>query len=382
MPRSPRLPRVKDSVLVLGYPVGGESLSITKGIVSRIEFERYYFETRGLRVQVDAAINPGNSGGPAMVDDAMIGIVFSRLQQAENVGYIIPNEEIDLFLADIADGHYDGKPASNDVFRSIQNESLKDQLKLGKGVTGLLVWNPFRGDPGYPLKRWDVVTRIGSHAIDNAGMVEVNDGLRLWFLYYIQSLARNGTVRLELVREGKPVKVDLPVPCVATRPMRIPFLFDRAPSYLVWGPLVFETATCELFDFFNQKGAAEYWYSYMVAGHSVLLDGYGDPPSFEGEQLVVAVSMFPHRLVQGYSEPSLWIVDQVDGVVVKNLRHLAELLRDARGDRVTITFRDKHAGVYVLDRKQVLAAQEQILSDNSVRKPYSDDLKPVLDPKR
>jgi hypothetical protein len=33
-----KLPEVKDSVMVYGYPTGGSSLSITKGIVSRIEF--------------------------------------------------------------------------------------------------------------------------------------------------------------------------------------------------------------------------------------------------------------------------------------------------------------------------------------------------------
>ncbi len=58
-----------------------------------------------MRVQVDAAINPGNSGGPAIVDGKMVGLIFSKLGRgADNIGYIIPGEEIDLFLKDIADG--------------------------------------------------------------------------------------------------------------------------------------------------------------------------------------------------------------------------------------------------------------------------------------
>ncbi len=65
--------------------------------------------TEGLRIQVDAAINPGNSGGPAVVDGRMIGLVFSRLQQADNIGYLIPMEEIELFLEDIRDGRYRGQ---------------------------------------------------------------------------------------------------------------------------------------------------------------------------------------------------------------------------------------------------------------------------------
>src|SRR5271157_3908791 len=66
LPRAEVLPQVKDSVMVYGFPTGGTTLSITKGIVSRIDFSPYNYPTTGLRVQIDAAINPGNSGGPAI----------------------------------------------------------------------------------------------------------------------------------------------------------------------------------------------------------------------------------------------------------------------------------------------------------------------------
>ena len=81
------LPDVKDAVMAYGYPTGGSNLSITKGIVSRIEFTSYNFPVSGLRIQIDAAINPGNSGGPAVVGDKMIGLAFSTLGGAQNIGY-------------------------------------------------------------------------------------------------------------------------------------------------------------------------------------------------------------------------------------------------------------------------------------------------------
>ena len=111
--RASKLPHIKDAVFAYGFPTGGNSLSITKGIVSRIEFVSYNYPVSGLRIQVDAAINPGNSGGPAIAGDKMIGLAFSKLSggDAQNIGYIIPNEEVELFLKDIADGRYDGKPA-------------------------------------------------------------------------------------------------------------------------------------------------------------------------------------------------------------------------------------------------------------------------------
>jgi len=67
--------------------------------VSRIEFVPYNFPVSGLRIQIDAAINPGNSGGPAVAGDQMIGLAFSGYNDAQNIGYIIPNEEVELFFA-------------------------------------------------------------------------------------------------------------------------------------------------------------------------------------------------------------------------------------------------------------------------------------------
>ena len=51
---------LQDSILVAGYPMGGDSLSITKGIVSRVVMTRYaHASNKLLGIQIDAAINPG-----------------------------------------------------------------------------------------------------------------------------------------------------------------------------------------------------------------------------------------------------------------------------------------------------------------------------------
>src|SRR6202789_1377634 len=161
--RASELPQIKDAVLAYGFPTGGTSLSITKGIVSRIEFVPYNFPVSGLRIQVDAAINPGNSGGPAIAGDKMIGLAFSKLSggDTQSIGYIIPNEEVDLFLKDIAHGHYEGKPAMYDELQTLENPALRDYLKLDKSVEGMIVHRPYKTDASYPLKEWDILTPIG-----------------------------------------------------------------------------------------------------------------------------------------------------------------------------------------------------------------------------
>src|SRR5580658_1683091 len=240
--RASKLPQIKDPVLAYGFPTGGSSLSITKGIVSRIEFASYNYPVSGLRIQIDAAINPGNSGGPAIAGDKMIGLAFSRLGgDTQNIGYIIPNEEVELFLKDIADGHYDGKPSMYDDLQTLENPALREYLKLDKSAEGMIVHRPYKDAASYPLKEWDVITRIGDTPIDNQGMIKLDKDLRVHFAYKVQHAANNGKVPMTLVRAGKSLQIQLPVS--AEHPTLLTDLHGRYPSYFIYGPLVFSTAT-------------------------------------------------------------------------------------------------------------------------------------------
>src|SRR5580693_8268636 len=228
LPRASVLPQIKDPVLAYGFPAGGTSLSITKGIVSRIEFVPYNFPVSGLRIQIDAAINTGNSGGPAVAGDQMIGLAFSRYNDAQNIGYIIPNEEIELFLQDIADGRYDGKAALFDALQTLENPALRTYLKLDSTVHGIIVRQPYEGVPGNPLKEWDVITQIADTPVDDQGMIHIAGDLRVNFRYLVQKVAGNGKVALTVVRGGKPLQVV--VPTSVERSALIPDLKGDYPS--------------------------------------------------------------------------------------------------------------------------------------------------------
>ena len=164
LPRAKSLPAIKEVVLAYGYPTGGNTLSITRGIVSRIEFAAYNFPAAGLRIQIDAALNPGNSGGPAVAaGDKMIGLACSILVGTQNIGYIIPSEEIELFLHDIADGHYVGKTVMFDECQTLGNPAVRSYLKLDKSVQGVIVHKPDSDDPAYPLKNGMLLRRLVIH---------------------------------------------------------------------------------------------------------------------------------------------------------------------------------------------------------------------------
>ncbi|MBD3273370.1 trypsin-like serine protease [Candidatus Dependentiae bacterium] len=81
-------------VLALGYPLGQERLKSTLGIVSGRERSGF--------IQITAPLNPGNSGGPSLNKEGkVIGINFAIVSGAQNVGYIIPVNEIKSALRDM-----------------------------------------------------------------------------------------------------------------------------------------------------------------------------------------------------------------------------------------------------------------------------------------
>lgn len=367
--RASTLPDIKDAVLAYGYPTGGTSLSITKGIVSRIEFAGYNLFVSGLRIQIDAAINPGNSGGPAIVGDKMIGLAFSQLGGAQNIGYIIPNEEVELFLKDVADGKYDGKPAMFDELQTLENPSLRTFLQLEKTVEGIIVNEPDSDDPQYPLKKWDVITKIGDTGVDVQGMIKLGDTLRVRFQYLVQQKAVGGKLPLTVMRAGKELSFELPVE--NDRPVLIPDLRSEYPSYFVYGPLVLSTATGQFIGGMSRNANV---LAILSAIGSPLVKRRADKPQFEGENLVVISSpFFPHKLSKGYSNPISRVIQSINGTAVKNLTHAVELLRDAQDGFVTVEFIGRGGEALVFPRKETLAATDEILTDNGVRAQGSTD---------
>ncbi len=375
-----KVPALQQAVLTYGFPEGGSELSITRGIVSRIEYADYYLGVDGLRIQIDAAINPGNSGGPAVADGQLIGIVFSSLDKSENIGYVIPIEEITLFLDDIKDGRYDGKPILPVESQTLENETLRASLGLGKKTAGVLVRKIHLPGSSYPLKIDDVLIKIGDHSIDNLGMVRLEGDRPFGYKYLVQRLTHDGRLPLTVLRHDQEIKLEVPIDSNPRRLFRD--LTEEPSSYFIYGPLVFTEASEEyvrsMSSYVQRQGRESLL--RMLYTENPAFTRYGDDPAFAGERIVIVPSpMFSHKIGKGYTDPYTQAVSTVNGVRIRNLGHLLEVLRDATGDLVEFSFYGRHAEKIVFNRKEALAATEDVLNDNGIRQQCSPDMAKVWD---
>jgi S1-C subfamily serine protease len=360
LPRTSKLPKVQDNVVVYGYPVGGNDLAVTKGVVSRIDFSIYPQGGHGLLVQVSAAINPGNSGGPALVGDKMIGVVFSRLREQQNIGYIIPNEEIDLFLDGQRAGKYAGKvvETANTTYQRCDNKGLRDFLKLDDNTHGLLIVPPRQRPAGYPFQEFDLLTKVGPYDLDNEGMVQLPDDLHVSFYAVIHKLVKDYAVPVTIIRKGQRIETAMPVSNANNRLIRD--LRGSKPAYFIHGPLVFSPATLEGFSMYARMRPD-------LSPQSPLFLRSGDETRFPGEELVVVTSpLFQHKISKGYGEVLGQVVSEVNGTQVKNLKHLVALLRDCKDEFLTFRFADPGAEVLVFRRDEMEKVTEEILEDNGI----------------
>jgi S1-C subfamily serine protease len=237
------IPSLDSTVAVIGYPIGGERLSVTRGVVSRIDYQIYSHSVidQHLAIQIDAAINPGNSGGPVIQNNAVVGVAFQAYSKmiAQNVGYMIPVPVIHRFLKDVEDGQYDGYVDLSIRHFPLLNDMHRRALGLKTEGYGVMVSKVYMaGGATNILKPGDVLLAIDGLPIFSNGYVLMGNE-RLLLEEVVERKFKEESVRLKILRQGKELEVTVPL----SYPW--PFLMlarrhDVLPRFVVFGGLVFQ----------------------------------------------------------------------------------------------------------------------------------------------
>jgi S1-C subfamily serine protease len=241
------LPFMRQKVSIYGFPLGGTTLSISDGIVSRIEHFRYKHSGEAfLGIQVDAAINPGNSGGPAISDGKIVGIVMQNNPSAQNIGYLVPPPIIKHFLKDIEDGKYDGFASLGIVSINLENPAMREFHGLSKDQSGhLITYITYNEQHGF--KVGDIITAINGKKIENDGSVSFRKDEFTNYKYCIDSHQIGETIIVDVIRDGKEMKIPLTLKNKINELLLVKILqYDVMPSYIIHGGYIFSPLTNNL----------------------------------------------------------------------------------------------------------------------------------------
>ncbi|XP_073041141.1 protease Do-like 10, mitochondrial [Primulina eburnea] len=359
-------PFLQEAVAVVGYPQGGDNISVTKGVVSRVEPTQYvHGATQLLAIQIDAAINPGNSGGPAIMGDKVVGVAFQNLSGAENIGYIIPVPVIKHFIAGVQEtGDYVGFCSLGLSCQPTENAQLRDHFKMRPGLTGILVSriNPL-SDAYRVLKKDDIILSFDGSTIANDGTVSFRNRERITFDHLVSMKKPNETAEIKVLRNGE--EHDFSVTLRPIEPLVPVHQFDKLPSYFIFAGLVFIPLTQP---FLHEYG--EDWYN--TSPRRLCERALRELPKKAGEQLVILSQVLMDDINTGYERLAELQVKKVNGIQVNNLKHLRQLVEDSFKGSVRFDLDDER--VIVLNYDSAKLATARILKRHRIPHTMSSDL--------
>eukprot|EP00931_Biecheleriopsis_adriatica_P100370 TRINITY_DN75696_c0_g1_i1.p1 TRINITY_DN75696_c0_g1~~TRINITY_DN75696_c0_g1_i1.p1 ORF type:complete len:564 (+),score=113.94 TRINITY_DN75696_c0_g1_i1:24-1694(+) len=375
---SREIPKLDDNVTCIGFPVGGENISVTRGVVSRIDVNMDGL----LRIQIDAAINPGNSGGPVLgAHGSVVGVASSHLKNASNIGYIIPTQVLEQFISCIqsnsissdctlglGNGYLGVASLGIGRVQTLESPALRRRLGLPEGCTsGVRVQKVLAlGSSAGQLEVNDVLLAVDGEEISQDGTVPLRENERINYLHLItRRIAGKETVRIKVWRQGAPLEVD-----VALKPDRwmVPRLdgYDAAPEYAIVGGLVLVPLSHPWAELKSRDKHG--WTSAQALIHQ----HWGKALPEEGRQLVILSKVLAHPCNVGYHALSNMVLETFAGQEVTNLAQLARSVAACKDEQLVFEFlRPTGDGkeLVVLDREECETGQKEVMEQHLIAAP-------------
>jgi S1-C subfamily serine protease len=361
------LPRLGDRVQVCGYPIGGERLSVTQGLVSRIEVVRYaQSQRRLLAMQIDAAINAGNSGGPVLRDGVLVGVAFQALEGADRIGHSIAAPIVQHFVKDVEDGFYDGFPALGVVVQRLESRAHRRFLGLSEADGGgVLVIRVAYGSSAWgTLRTGDVLLELGGEKIAADGTVFLREGELVGFDYVVSKKQVEETLSVRFVRAGREREEQI----VLCEPKYLVAedRYDVPPSYYIFGGVLFVPLTRD----YLKTWGPHFWHDAPRDLVAIYEHGIRTP---EREEPVVLQKVLADRVNQGFHQLGSLLVLRAQSIPVRCLAHLVEIIEATDEPFVVIDLSDGLS--VVLDRAEAIASHADILERFGVPDDRSEDLR-------
>src|SRR5437016_1212978 len=354
------IPTLESTVSAYGYPIGGERMSVTTGIVSRVDIQLYTHSSvdQHLAIQISAQINPGNSGGPVMQDTKVVGVAFQGYSGdvAQGVAYMIPTPVIKRCLQDISNGHYDEYPDLAITYAKLQNPAQRKFLGLKDDDRGILLSSVTATGPAdgilYP---GDVLLAIDGHPIASDANVEV-EGERAQFEEVVERKFKGDSVKFDILRDKQPLTVTIKL--YKPWPYSIQgHSYDVRPRYVLYGGLLFQPLDLDMLEAYRTSDLRlRHFFEYFILEQIYL----------QHPDVIVLSNILPDPINTYLAPYRGTIVDEVNGKKIRTLDELAKAFAEAPDKLVIRMIGD--GPPLVLDRNKVESARERIKARYNVMK--------------
>jgi S1-C subfamily serine protease len=357
------LPPVRSTVVTYGYPAGGEQISYTRGVVSRVELQSYsHIGNRAyLASQTDAAINPGNSGGPVIQDDKVVGVAFQGIPGLENTGFFIPTTLVKHFLSDIEDGKYDGFPQAGIRLVALQNPAYRRSLKLPDNDMGARIDHIYDVPTTQELLRIDdVLMKVGPYEVGSDGTI-IYQGNRVFVGVAFSDIQSGEKVPMTIWRDGKQMEISVPLYSYS-KDKNEGNQYDILPRYFVYGGLVFVPLSRDY-----MRGAGLGYGDNGDLMYELFYRKHESPATTRTEPIVLA-SVLAHAVNANFGTRSKALVDKINGVKIDKLEDVIRAFETDTGKKQHLIEFYPDSTVEALDREEAAQANADILKLYGVSK--------------
>jgi len=316
---------MKQLIETVGFPMGGSEISISDGIVSRIEVRDYCMSGLDmLQVQIDAAVNPGNSGGPVFSGDKQVGVAFQGYDR-QGLGFMIPMPIVKHFLTEVfSDKPYRGFPILPVEMQTLENAALRQYYGLvGKQMGVRIKSIDLLSDAYKKLKVDDVLIEIDGLPVSNRGTVDlpgIGNVIDLVHVTHQKFIGDN--VNLKVLRRNESTKkietvaLSVELDCIPWDSTKVPVTeHDKMPTYFINSGVVFMPLTR---NYLEDRGGDLDEFINADTGERISEVAKKEP----GEEYVIINTILNHKDTKGYDDVSDHIVKEVNGVKINNLNDL------------------------------------------------------------
>ncbi|ESQ28920.1 hypothetical protein EUTSA_v10023879mg [Eutrema salsugineum] len=285
------IPLVGEAVTVLGFPKGYESQVSKSGLVIGIQFKHYtHSQTEHLVILVDAHIISGHSGGPVVVQGKVIGVAFQSFDFDKVQVYIssvIPTCLVMQFLSSTEESQQLSALSSLGLTFTLNSKEtgvVIDRISSLSGAHKIM----------YPF---DIMLAIDNIAIGSDGRVPFRRDERIDFRYLVSLKKPCESLLIKFLRSGEVHE------CVVTlKP------YNR-PKYYIFGGLVFVPFSQSYMDDFVDQLPRDALFKTTVS----------EAKELEAGELVMLSRVY-----------------KVNGVKVKSLKHLVEIIEQCCMEYLTL----------------------------------------------